>query len=183
VLELLGDVLVTRWIETMQKMRLPDQQKIVDTIIGLPGMRRGLIDETGMGLAVKEFSEDRFGSIRIGGVTFTGPARVEMSKHLQAKFQDRKIRIPNDPMIRDDLRLVKKEDTLSSERIVIEEGGESHADRFWALALAIYAAYEWTTSGSRAPATAPTSVSPSHLTGRINQPNVSLAAKLLTRAA
>lgn len=156
IMELLGDVLVTRWREELRGVPLPVQYDLAESLMKLPGMRRMDVDQTGMGLALAEFLARRFGSARIGGITFTGPARVEMSKRLKARFADRTIRIPIDPLLRDDLRLIKKEDTLSTERIVIDESGESHADRFWAIALAGYAAYEHSSSSGESPGIAPT---------------------------
>lgn len=183
IFELVGDVLVTRWIEVMLGVSFPSQQLVIDSLITLPGMRRFLVDQTGMGLPLKEFAEHRHGSIRVGGVTFTGPSRVELSKHLKGRFVDKKIRLPGDPLIRDDFRLVKKEDTLSSERIVVEESGESHADRFWAAALGVYAAYEFYAGGVRVPTTAPVAVSPQEIPEESKRPNVHLARRLIRRVA
>lgn len=180
--ELVGDVLVTRWLEEMRNVPLPTQYDLAERILQCQAMRRLDVDETGMGLALREFLTRRFGSGRVGGVTFTGPARVELAKRFKARFEDRLIRVPaNNPLLRADLRLVKKEDTLSSERIVIEDSGESHADRFWAGALATYAHYETTAAIGSSPASSPATTGWSGALKR--NPAASLAQKLLTRAA
>jgi phage FluMu gp28-like protein len=137
------------------------------------------VDQTGMGLALCEFLQRKFGPARVGGVTFTGPARVEMAKRIKARFEDKLIRIPADQAIRDDFRLVKKEDTLSSERIVIEESGESHADRFWAAALGVYAHYETTAAIGLSPETAPRSAGVSSRDQLRKSPAAALARRML----
>ena len=56
-------------------------------------------------------------------------------------MEDRGVRIPDDPAIRADLRKVQKVTTAAGNiRFVAESTPDGHADRFWALALAIHAA-------------------------------------------
>ena len=60
---------------------------------------------------------------------------------LKGAMEDRKLRIPDDPQIRADLRKVQKVTTAAGNiRFVAESTPDGHADRFWALALAIHAA-------------------------------------------
>jgi phage FluMu gp28-like protein len=71
-------------------------------------------------------------------------------------MEDRKLRIPFGPDIRADLRGVTKQTTEAGNiRFTAERTKDGHADRFWALALAIHAAsspsgpveYETVTAG------------------------------------
>ncbi|MDO4769007.1 MAG: hypothetical protein Q4A11_01380 [Brachymonas sp.] len=56
-------------------------------------------------------------------------------------MEDRLLRIPYDPHIRADLRSVTKQTTSSGNvRFTAERSKDGHADRFWALALALHAA-------------------------------------------
>lgn len=66
------------------------------------------------------------------------------------------LRIPDDPVIRADLRKVQKVTTAAGNiRFVAESTPDGHADRFWALALAKHAAsdqaapIEFTSDGQR----------------------------------
>lgn len=60
---------------------------------------------------------------------------------VRGAMEDRKIRLPFDPEIRADLRSVTKVVTASGNiRFTAERGENGHADRFWALALAVEAA-------------------------------------------
>jgi phage FluMu gp28-like protein len=56
---------------------------------------------------------------------------------------ERSIRLPYDPVLRADFRLVRKTGTsagglpeIETDRAVLEDGQNSHADRFWAIGLA-----------------------------------------------
>ena len=79
-------------------------------------------------------------SYRVERVTFTGPVKEELAYPVRAAFEDRSLRIPSDPFIRADLRAIRKEATLSGNiRFTADRGKNGHADRFWALALALHA--------------------------------------------
>ena len=72
-------------------------------------------------------------------------------------MEDRALRIPDDPVIRADLRKVQKVTTAAGNiRFIAESTPDGHADRFWALALALHAAsnpcapIEFMSSGRRA---------------------------------
>ena len=60
-------------------------------------------------------------------------------------MEDRRLRIPHDGKIRADLRSVTKQVTGAGNiRFTAERTRDGHADRFWALALAIHAASDGT---------------------------------------
>jgi putative transposase len=60
---------------------------------------------------------------------------------VRGKMEDKQLRIPYKPEIRADLRAVTKETTPAGNiRFTAERSENGHADRFWALALAIHAA-------------------------------------------
>jgi len=139
VLEKLGDVLYTRNITCLKNMSKPDQEKILWPIMQY--MNRTCIDNTGLGIGWTDDAEKKFGKYRIEGITFTGRAKEEMAYPLRGAFEDKKIRIPYDPEVRADLRSITKQTTTSGNiRFTAERSKDGHADRFWALALAIHAA-------------------------------------------
>jgi phage FluMu gp28-like protein len=56
-------------------------------------------------------------------------------------FQERRVRVPAEAAVRDDLCRVRKLVTSGGHlRYDADSDGHGHADRFWALALALYAA-------------------------------------------
>lgn len=153
VLEKLGDTLYTRHIEALRKMTKGQQEAIL-----WPWFERAArvcIDATGLGVGWVDDAQDAFGKYRVEGVTFTQQTKEAMAYPLRGAFEDQKIRIPYDPVIRADLRAVTKQVTTAGNiRFTAERTHNGHADRFWALALAIHAANQetgpaWATSRRR----------------------------------
>ena len=137
VMEKLGDVFYTRHIETLARMRKSDQEKILWPWIDR--CERTCIDQTGLGIGWVDDAVDRFGA-RVEGVTFTGPSKEALAFPLRGAFEDRAIRLPADEKIRADLRKVKKTTTAAGNiRFDAQRDAGGHADRFWALALALHA--------------------------------------------
>ena len=139
VVERLGDVLYTRHVETLQNMSKPEQEKVLWP--WLAQVERVCIDYTGLGIGWGDDAQERFGSYRVELVTFTGQTKEALAYPVRGAMEDRKLRIPYDPHIRADLRSVTKQVTPSGNvRFTAERSPDGHADRFWALALAIEAA-------------------------------------------
>lgn len=139
VVEKLGDVFYTRHIETLEKMRKSDQEKILYPWFAI--CDRICIDATGLGIGWADDAQDKFGVSRVEAVTFTGQVKEALAYPLKGAMEDRTVRIPEDPVIRSDLRKVQKTVTSAGNiRFVAESTVDGHADRFWALALAIHAA-------------------------------------------
>lgn len=139
VVERLGDVLYTRHVETLQNMPKPQQDAIIWPWI--QRCRRTCFDNTGLGIGWTDDAKRRFGEYRVEGVTFTPKVKEELAYPLRGAMQDRKLRIPYDPVIRSDLRSVTKQTTAAGNiRFTAERTPDGHADRFWGLALAVHAA-------------------------------------------
>jgi len=65
--------------------------------------------------------------------------KAELAMPLLRLFQDRLVRIPSDPTVREDLHKVRKIVTASHNvRLDAPRDSDGHADRFWALALAYH---------------------------------------------
>ena len=139
VLEQLGDVLYTRKVIALERMRKSAQEAVL-----YPWFERAdrvCIDSTGLGIGWTDDAQDKFGEHRVEGVTFTGQVKEALAYPLKGAMEDRALRIPDDPLIRADLRKVQKVTTSAGNiRFVAESTPDGHADRFWALALARHAA-------------------------------------------
>ncbi|MDH4449700.1 MAG: hypothetical protein QE265_03810, partial [Rhodoferax sp.] len=95
---------------------------------------------TGLGIGWSDDAQDQFGENRVEAVTFTGQVKEALAYPLRGAMEDRKVRIPDDAKIRADLRKVQKVTTAAGNiRFVAESTPDGHADRFWALALALHA--------------------------------------------
>ena len=139
VLELLGDTLYTRKIIELRNMSKPDQEKIIWPWIAL--MNRTCLDYTGIGIGWGDDAQRKFGETRVECVTFTQRVKEALAYPVRSKMEDKKLRIPYRPEVRADLRAVTKETTAAGNiRFTAERSENGHADRFWALALAIEAA-------------------------------------------
>lgn len=138
VLELLGDVLYTRMIIELKNMKKPDQEAILWPVMAL--VQRSCVDKTGLGIGWTDDAQRKFGEYRVEGVTFTSKSKEELAYPVRGRMEDKKLRIPYKPEIRADLRAVTKVTTTSGNvRFTAERTENGHADRFWALALAIHA--------------------------------------------
>jgi len=143
VLEKLGDILYLRRLEILKNKTFKDQFAIIDHYAQYA--RRLAIDETGLGMQLAEELKQKWGS-KIETVYFTAKVKEELAELMRIKFQDRLIRIPEDPDLREDLHSVRKTLTPSGNIKIEGSTKDSHADRFWSLALAIYAASQKTFS-------------------------------------
>ena len=137
--ELLGDTLYTRKIIVLKNMSKPDQEKIL--FPWYPLIERTCFDYTGLGIGWGDDAQRKFGEHKIELVTFTPKVKEALAYPVRGRMEDKKLRIPYDPHVRADLRAVTKETTVAGNiRFTAERSEAGHADRFWALALAIHAA-------------------------------------------
>lgn len=139
VVEKLGDVLYTRHVETMKKMRKSEQEKVLWPWFAK--CARVCIDQTGLGIGWVDDAQDRFGQYTVEGVSFTAQSKEALAYPVRSRMEERRLRIPYTGEIRADLRQITKQVTPAGNiRFTAERLPDGHADRFWALALAIHAA-------------------------------------------
>lgn len=142
VLEKLGTVKYMRKGITLKNTRFRDQKNILYGILKHPKFRRAAIDATGIGAQLAEDAQIDFGKSRVDAVQFTAKSKEEMAYNLRTVMEDRNLRIPDDEALREDLHSVKKVQTDSNIiRFDVDSARtDGHADRFWSLALALFAA-------------------------------------------
>jgi len=140
VLEPVSGMMMTRMIYEMRNVPFSGQEEILYRILSLPQVRRCCIDDTGLGMQFAERAKEKFGEYRVEPVRFTGPVKEELAFPVRAAFEDKNLRIPRNDDIRADLRSIRKTTTGSGNiRFEADTGPGGHADRFWALALAVHA--------------------------------------------
>ena len=138
VVERVGDVFWTRILMEMPRATFAEQQTALRNVF--PLCRRGAIDSTGMGSAIAERVQEEFPG-RIEPVTFTAGRKQTMAIRMKRHFEERTLRIPDDRALRNDIAAVKRVITSAGTiRFDAERTADGHADRFWALALAMHAA-------------------------------------------
>jgi len=139
IVEQIGDVFVTRAILILHRWPFRRQQELLQTIIRDHKIARVCIDATGIGAQMAEETRDTFG-YRVEPVVFTAPVKEDLAVRMRRGFEDRRIRIPHDRRLRDDLHSIKKITTVAGNiRFDAQRTKEGHADRFWAGALALLA--------------------------------------------
>ena len=139
--ELSGGRHLCRRLITMQNAKFSHQEEVLYRLLALPGMRRCCIDATGLGMQLAERAQERFGKYHVEGIHFSGPVKEDLAYPVKAAFEDLNLRIPFDRNLQADLRAIKKETTAAGNiRFSADRSGNGHADRFWALALALHAA-------------------------------------------
>jgi phage FluMu gp28-like protein len=142
-LEKMGLNLYARIYQVIEKAPFRAQRDALFGILRHPKLRRACIDATGIGMQLAEEAQEKFGRIRIEAITFTSAVKEELASGMLPWFEDQAIYIPEDPAIREDLHIVRKTVTAAGNvRYDVQKNEEtdSHADRFWSLALAMHAA-------------------------------------------
>jgi len=140
ILEQVGDVFWTRAIIVLKKIKFRVQQEFLWDVILKLKAARVCIDATGIGAQLAEESADRFGPMRSEEVGFTLPVKNDLATRMLRTFQDSRVRIPISQVLRNDLHSVKKTTTAAGNvRFDAERTKDGHADRFWALSLALMA--------------------------------------------
>lgn len=153
VLEQVGDVVWTRRVIALDKAPFSTQREVLWP--WLQRAHRAAIDETGLGMQMAEEARKKFGT-KVEPVTFTLQRKEALSVELRRRFEDRTLRIPVDRVIREDLHRIKRlPSTTGHFRFDAERNDQGHADRYWALALAVGAGSMGVVPRIRGFATAP----------------------------
>ena len=116
------------------------QEQRLNLLMQNRSVRRICVDATGIGAMLAERLVQRWGH-RAEAVTFTAAAKSELAMPLLRLLQDKQLRVPAEPEVREDLHAVRKVVTAANNvRLDADRDDRGHADRFWALALASHAA-------------------------------------------
>ena len=142
VAELVGEVLMVREIIAERRISFARQDELLASVMKRYRVVGVAMDQTGMGEKPVEDAKRNHGEDRVQGVLFSAAAKLDMATTLKESMQDRKTRIPaGDPVLRADLHSIKSQVGVTGIRRLVADGdSDGHADRFWALALAVSAA-------------------------------------------
>jgi len=158
--EIIGQQHVTRIIVPMEKTKYRVQFNTLSVFLQNRWCQRAGIDNGGIGAQIAEDAVDKFGSYKVESVTFTNATKSRMAEAVKTAMEDRNFIIPGDGECKDldleegtELKDVIKEDFHSLRQVVTPAGNvrfdpdanealpNSHADFFWAAALAYNAGY------------------------------------------
>lgn len=136
--EKVGDVFVERMRIEMRNKTYSDQEAEFDRLMTLPDVIAA-IDATGLGGQLAENAVKRHGPYRVLPVKFTLQSKSDLAYPLRSAHEDRALRYPKDELLRNDLRGIKKELLPGGGERFVGEAADSHCDRFWSKALALFA--------------------------------------------
>lgn len=163
VLELVGDVLWLRELIELRATSFAEQLAQFDRVMRDYKVVRAALDQTGLGEMPVQEAQRRHGSYRVEGVLFSVARKLDMATALKERMEDKRLRLPvgNAPL-RQDLHSVQRvAGATGAPRLVADRQDGSHADRFWAIALATAAAHsprvpiEFKSAGQRTAASLP----------------------------
>lgn len=138
LIEQLGDQFVVRALDCQARATFAAQKARIKEL--LPLVRRHCMDATGLGMQQAEELHREYPA-KCEAVDFgKGDVKSAIALGLKRKFEDRRIEIPDDRDLKTDLKSVKRLITEAGNvRYDARRSDAGHADRFWALALAIHA--------------------------------------------
>jgi len=141
LLEVFEKTKYTRKVEILEKTPFHIQEEVLFEILKYKKLRRCCIDSTGLGMQLAETAQRKFGKYRVESITFTNKVKEELAYNLRTNFEDKNVFIPKEHDIREDLHSVRRVTTSAGNIRFDADSSEvsGHADRFWALALALYA--------------------------------------------
>lgn len=141
VLEKTPDCLFTREIIAKQRISFAEQDELLASVFSRYRVAGCCIDQTGLGEKPVEDAINRHGTI-VQGVIMNSASKLEMATLGKQTMQDRLIKIPQgDSELREDMHKLKKlSSATGAPRFVAESDSKGHADRTWAMFLAIKAA-------------------------------------------
>ncbi len=135
--------LVTVGLFELSQATFQAQFELIAELMRLRKVRKCCVDATGLGMQLGEQLVSAFGEHRIEPVVFTANAKSEVATGLRLAVESARIRIPSDERIRKDWHSVERAISESGNfRLVAPRREGSHADRFWAAAMAVRAAAE-----------------------------------------
>ena len=140
MLERCEDSLVWRGAVELNQAPFHEQFELLESVIKLRGLRRLVIDQSGLGMQQAEQLVDQYSSC-VEPVTITAPMKESLASRILANFQRGDIAIPDHRPLLEDLHSMQRTITIAGNvRYAAPRESGSHADRWTALALAIHAA-------------------------------------------
>jgi hypothetical protein len=94
------------------------------------------IDKGGIGMNLHEDLAYLYPS-KVRGVSFAPAVKERLAKKVKIAFEEKKVRIPNDPSLVSHILSIKRTANRTSAFTFNSESSEHHGDKFWALALAL----------------------------------------------
>lgn len=138
IFEEVENIMVLRCVRTYEKVAFQIMENDLNTLLTTLPIARLSIDGTGMGMQLAENLRLRFP--QVVSENFTTQTKEVWCTDFKIRLQRQTIRLPRDRQIVSEIHSIKKRVTEAG-RVIFsaEKTQKSHADRFWAMALAVRA--------------------------------------------
>ncbi len=125
---------------SLDNVEFDDQQSVIMKILDELPITKILIDRNGLGMQLAEDLQKHSGGI-IEGANFTNTNKELWSNEIKLKMQRGQLPIPLDRELSYQIHSIRKKITASKNVQYDTDANEKHhADKYWALALALWAA-------------------------------------------
>ena len=134
----MGAVYPIRFMVSLDRVEFVDQETCIRQILDVLPIKGLLIDENGLGM---QLAENLSRGTCAEGVTFTNASKEMWAVRTKIELEQGHVPIPVDRDLSQQIHSIKKKVTAAKNNVFDTEANEKHhADRFWSLALAIWAA-------------------------------------------
>lgn len=139
VVQQLGDKLFVYPVEAMKNTEFAIQRRAIIQMWHDRRGRRMAVDASGIGMQLAEELRKQLGTVE--PVTFTNSVKEELVVRVKRLLEDGNLVLPDgDRDLIADIHSIRKEVTSAGNiRYDAEQNERGHADRFWAMALAVHA--------------------------------------------
>lgn len=135
VLYLLNDFVYTKEVVTMKRASFNEQKDRIRTLCERYPIEKGAIDATGIGSQMAEEIHEEFPYIE--PLVFSNKLKESLVTGVKKRFENGTVQIPDDVDLLSDFHRIRR--TVTANNNIIFDAvanSKSHADRFWAWALA-----------------------------------------------
>lgn len=128
-----------RLMVSLDRVRFDAQENCLRYLMNTLPIAAMLIDQNGLGMQLAENLEDTVAQ----GVTFTNASKALWATELKIQMERKNVPLPCDRELAYQIHSIKQKITAAKNVVYDTEANEKHhADKMWALALAVWAARE-----------------------------------------
>jgi len=119
----------------LNKTSFDDQRDFIELAMSSLPIKKLKIDKTGLGQEFAEWAEKKF-PMRAFGCTFTNEYKEELANSMYLGFERLQFILPMNAKLHADIHCIRR--TMTASKHIRYDGStkDSHADRFWSMALA-----------------------------------------------
>ncbi len=119
----------------LKNKKFDEQKKFAELALSSLPIRRFLIDRNGLGMDFAEWAEGKFPTVA-QGVNFTNETKEDMANKVYLGCERQEYSFPMNRKLHADIHCIRKTATAMKFNRYDGNTKDSHADRFWSLALA-----------------------------------------------